>query len=160
MGTGICSVLGSYIVVAVLPRWGELGAHVRAAGLLSWPQVGAGYAVMLLSAIAHSVTYFQLLGNSGAVATGIMQAARAVGVFAASALLFCTGGAAATAAAVAAAGKGAATWQHTAQCFTAARGVATFLVVIGIIVYSQGKAAKGAGGKAAAHGVSVSDAKR
>ena len=62
---------------------------MAARGLLTPTGVAAGYGIMLLSAVAHSITYFQIMGQAGAVTTGIMQAARAVGVFVFSALLFC-----------------------------------------------------------------------
>ena len=149
VGGGICLVLGGYALFGVLPRWGEVAARVRDVGILSPSQVALGYGLMLLSAVAHSITYFQLMGQAGAVTTSIMQAARAVGVFIVSALLLCSS-------------KGA--WQivpalaQESQCFTFVRGVSTLLVCCGILVYSQGKVAAkgqllpmaegGAGGKA------------
>jgi hypothetical protein len=135
VGGGICLVLGAYALVAVVPRMGEVAARVTEVGILTPQQVALGYGVMLLSAVAHSITYFQLMGQAGAVTTSIMQAARAVGVFIVSALLLCSS-------------KGA--WQivpalaQESQCFTFVRGVTTLLVCVGILVYSQGKvAAKG-----------------
>jgi hypothetical protein len=135
VGGGICLVLGAYIAVGVLPRWGDVAARVAEVGILTPQQVALGYGVMLLSAVAHSITYFQLMGQAGAVTTSIMQAARAVGVFVVSALLLCSS-------------RGA--WQlvpalaQESQCFTFVRGVTTLLVCLGILTYSQGKvAAKG-----------------
>ena len=151
VGGGICLLLGGYIAVAVLPRWGEVTAHVAGVGILTPTQVALGYATMLLSAVAHSITYFQLMGVAGAVTTSIMQAARAVGVFLVSALLLCSA-------------KGG--WQllpalaRESQCFTMVRGVTTLMVVAGILVYSQGKgaAAAGAGSKASTPGTAQAQA--
>jgi hypothetical protein len=138
VGGGICLLLGSYAAVAVAPRAREVAAHVAAAGLLSPAAVVGGYALMVLSAVAHSITYFQLLGSAGAVATGVMQAARAVGVFAVSAAAFCLP-------AGAGAARGAlAPMLHAAQCATPARTAAAALVCGGILVFSVGKAAKAA----------------
>jgi hypothetical protein len=135
VGVGICSVLLSYIVVAVLPRAGEVGVHIAEAGLLSARGVLVGYGVMVLSAVAHSITYFQLLGAAGSVATGVMSAARAVGVFIFSALLFCRAPGAKLASALA-------PMLHESQCLTRERMVATALVCGGIVVFSVGKAKK------------------
>ena len=66
------------------------------------------------------------MGSAGAVAAGVMQAARAVAVFAASAALFC-------------AADHSGVFFHEAQCFTPARGFTTVLVVTGILVYGYGK---------------------
>jgi len=134
VGGGICVVLGSYILIAVLPRWGDVSLRVAEVGLLSPIQVIMGYAVMLCSALAHSVTYFQLMGQAGAVTTSIMQAARAVGVFLFSAFLFCSH----NNSAAALAGPWEALKQES-QCFSFPRGVATVSVVMGIIVYAYGK---------------------
>ena len=69
------------------------------------------------------------MGSAGAVAAGVMQAARAVAVFVVSSFLFCAEG----------------PFFHAAQCFTPARGVTTALVVCGILVYAYGKSLRGAG---------------
>lgn len=132
VGVGICSVLLSYILVAVLPRYSEVGVHIADAGLLSGKGVLLGYGIMVLSAVAHSITYFQLLGAAGSVATGVMSAARAVGVFIFSALLFCHAPGAKVASALA-------PMLHESQCLTRERMVATALVCGGIIVFSVGK---------------------
>jgi hypothetical protein len=145
VGVGICLVLGSYAAVAVAPRGAEILAHIREAGLLSARGVALGYAVMVLSAVAHSITYFLLLGSAGAVATGIMQAARAVGVFFVSAVLFCNTGPMANMAI-----SYMAPMLHESQCFTVARGVSAVLVCGGILVFSVGKAKKAAAAAGAA----------
>jgi hypothetical protein len=149
VGAGICAILGSYVAAAVLPRWRDVAAHVSAVGLLSWGAIAACYATMVASAVAHSITYFQIMGRAGAVATGIMQAARAVGVFFVSAVFFCLppggtpGG-----------------MLSANQCFTQARGVCAVLVCGGILLYSSGKAAANAAkrfGRTPSDSVSLDD---
>jgi hypothetical protein len=135
VGGGVTALLGAYVVLFTVPRLKEVGARVAAVGLLTPQQVALGYGVMVASAVAHSVTYFQLMGAAGAVSTSVMAAARAVGVFVVSAALFC-----ADAARPRAAGALAALAQES-QCFTAARGVATASVCVGIVVYARGKVA-------------------
>ena len=56
VGSGICIVLGSYVVMSVLPRWHDVTSHVEEVHLLSWPAVAGAYGIMVLSAIAHSIT--------------------------------------------------------------------------------------------------------
>ncbi|KAI8593013.1 hypothetical protein BDZ88DRAFT_405206 [Geranomyces variabilis] len=90
---------------------------------LSEPGVIGMYLALIASSLGHNVTYFQLLESTGAVATGVLQALRAVLVFGLSHLLFCK--------------------QDAVQCFTAAKGVATLIVVAGVIGFSVAKAKKG-----------------
>lgn len=80
-----------------------------------------GYTV---SQLAHGLTYFMMLGSSGAVTTGIMQSLRAVCVFAISSLLYCS--------------------HQESQCFDTRRGVATLIVVSGVMFYSWAKSQAGA----------------
>lgn len=77
-----------------------------------------------LSQLAHGLTYFLMLGSSGAVTTGIMQSLRAVCVFAISSVLYCG--------------------HQESQCFDTRRGVATLLVVSGVLFYSWAKSHAGA----------------
>lgn len=72
-----------------------------------------------ISQLAHGLTYFMLLGESGAVTTGIMQSLRAVCVFVISSLLYCS--------------------RQESQCFDTKRGVATLIVVSGVMFYSWAK---------------------
>jgi hypothetical protein len=130
IGTGISVLLGAYILVAVVPQWPLVVARVVSTGRLSWPAVTALYCLLLLSSAAHSITYYRIMGSTGAVAAGLMQAARAVGVFLASALLFCGGPV------------DAETGELPKGCFTLARLVATVLVCGGIYAFSLGKEEK------------------
>eukprot|EP00753_Platysulcus_tardus_P016943 PLAT6141.1.p1 GENE.PLAT6141.1~~PLAT6141.1.p1 ORF type:complete len:450 (+),score=119.26 PLAT6141.1:26-1375(+) len=122
VGSYSLAVVGAYIVAYTIPNWHTLlGEPVQAAhGRLS--SILLGYAAVVLSQLAHNVTYYMLLGSVGAVATGLLQAARAIGVFALSSALFCSA--------------------QASQCYTWQRAAATVVVVSGILLYSFAKAAK------------------
>ncbi|TPX72702.1 hypothetical protein SpCBS45565_g00014 [Spizellomyces sp. 'palustris'] len=81
------------------------------------------YLVLVISSLGHNLTYFELLESTGAVATGVLQALRAVLVFGLSHLMFCQ--------------------RDTAQCFTAQKGMSTLVVVAGVVGFSVAKAVGG-----------------
>ncbi|KAI9101083.1 hypothetical protein DFS34DRAFT_591985 [Phlyctochytrium arcticum] len=87
---------------------------------LTDPKIISMYIFLILSSLGHNITYFQLLERTGAVATGVLQALRAVMVFALSHVFFCQ--------------------EDERQCFTARKGVATVVVVLGVLGYSFAKA--------------------
>ncbi|KAJ3288679.1 hypothetical protein HK104_008035 [Borealophlyctis nickersoniae] len=93
---------------------------------LSDPSVVAAYLILVLSSLGHNATYFELLEKSGAVATGVLQALRAVMVFGLSHVIFCG--------------------RDKAQCFTVQKGLATVVVVGGVLGFSYAKAVAGDGG--------------
>lgn len=76
VGGGITTALSIYALFIVLPRFGEITARVADAGILSWPSIIFCYGLMMGSALLHSITYYQLMHGLGAVAAGVMQAAR------------------------------------------------------------------------------------
>ncbi|KAJ1551114.1 hypothetical protein HK096_003062 [Nowakowskiella sp. JEL0078] len=80
----------------------------------------ATYLVLVLSSLGHNVAYFELVESTGAVATGILQALRAVLVFALSHWLFCA--------------------SDNAQCYTTTKGIATIVVVSGVLAFAFAKA--------------------
>ncbi|KAJ3054286.1 hypothetical protein HK097_002168 [Rhizophlyctis rosea] len=84
-----------------------------------------GYVILILSALFHNLTYFELLEGTGAVATGVLQALRAVMVFGLSHVMFCE--------------------SDSMQCFTPMKGVATVVVVCGVVGFSVAKASAGKG---------------
>ncbi|KAJ3416900.1 hypothetical protein HDV05_007958 [Chytridiales sp. JEL 0842] len=101
--------------------------------LLSMPllriDIIAGYILLVLSSLGHSISYFQLVESTGAVATGVLQALRAVGVFGISHMWFCE--------------------MDGGQCYTSWKGLATVVVVVGVLGFAGGKSwgsASGAGG--------------
>lgn len=125
VGGGIVAVCAAYIAVAVAPRWGEVGARIREVGRLSPAQVVALYAALSLSSAGHSFTYYRIVAQLGAAATGLLSSLRAVGVFLVSHPLFCA--------------------TNPAQCLTPGRGVSSAVVIAGVLLFSGGAGA--AGGK-------------
>jgi len=73
------------------------------------------HVALLISIVAHNITYFFLVGQTGAVSTGIIQALRAVSVFAISSLLFCD--------------------IQESQCFNGYKGVSSFIVIGGTLLF-------------------------
>ena len=116
VGIGIVSVCLLYIVVAVAPRAQLIKSRIASAGRLSMLQVAALYFSLSLSSALHSFTYYRLVAESGATATGIFSSLRAVGVFAVSHPLFCS--------------------QQPSQCFTVSRALSSAVVIGGILLFS------------------------
>ncbi|EQC41341.1 hypothetical protein SDRG_01315 [Saprolegnia diclina VS20] len=119
MGIICVSMISVYQMFFVLPQWNHMitkpvmdanGNPVHILAALFW---------YTMSQLAHGLTYFMMLGSCGAVTTGIMQSLRAVCVFALSSLLYCS--------------------HQESQCFDAKRGVATCVVVLGVLFYSYAK---------------------
>eukprot|EP01121_Diplochlamys_sp_Union-15-3_P014600 TRINITY_DN4670_c0_g1_i1.p1 TRINITY_DN4670_c0_g1~~TRINITY_DN4670_c0_g1_i1.p1 ORF type:complete len:292 (+),score=22.02 TRINITY_DN4670_c0_g1_i1:49-924(+) len=77
------------------------------------------YCLMVLSAFLHSYTYYWLINNVGAVATGVLQSVRAISVFALSSMFFCS--------------------EHDEQCYNLYKAIATVVVVCGLAYYSHVK---------------------
>lgn len=116
VGAGIVCVCLVYIAAVVPPRVGEIRGRIAAVGQLTLPQVAALYVAVSVFSALHSLSYFRLVATSGATATGIFSALRAVGVFAASHPLFCA--------------------QQASQCFTASRGLSSAVVIAGVLLFS------------------------
>lgn len=146
IGTACVAIIAVYQCFFVLPRWRELVTKpIADAGgntIVSEPTALCAGSARLdsnifffhqgifialvaytFSQLAHGITYFMLLGSSGAVTTGIMQSLRAVCVFIISSVLYCS--------------------QQESQCFDTKRGVATLIVVSGVMFYSWAKAQGG-----------------
>ena len=119
IGFGISVVLFIYILFFTLPRYQDILQHVQEIQFISWPTIFFCYFLMMMSAAVHSITYYQLMYSLGAIAAGIMQSARAVGVFIIAGFIFCS--------------------YQESQCFTISRGIATLFVIGGILFYSYGK---------------------
>lgn len=77
------------------------------------------YLGLILSGLFHNVSYFYIMNRSGGVATGVLQALRAVLVFFLSHFAFCG--------------------LDDQQCFTSKKGTSTFVVVIGVLWFSISK---------------------
>lgn len=119
IGTTCVAIIAVYQSIFVLPRWRELVAEPIAQAEGNTVHIMLALVAYTVSQLAHGLTYFMILGSSGAVTTGIMQSLRAVCVFLLSSVLYCG--------------------QQESQCFDTKRGVATLLVVIGVLFYSWAK---------------------
>ncbi|RLN91836.1 hypothetical protein BBJ28_00010814 [Nothophytophthora sp. Chile5] len=126
IGAACVAIIAVYQSVFVLPEWDALVSQPIAEAHGDSTRILLALVVYTLSQLAHGYTYFLLLGSSGAVTTGIMQSLRAVCVFVLSSLLYCG--------------------QQESQCFDTKRGVATLLVVSGVLFYSWAKSQKGKAG--------------
>ncbi|GLE03897.1 hypothetical protein PINS_up012808 [Pythium insidiosum] len=126
IGTACVGIIAIYQLFFVLPVWHELVTKPIEEAHGSTSRILVALAGYTLSQLAHGLTYFMLLGSSGAVTTGIMQSLRAVCVFAISSVLYCS--------------------RQESQCFDTKRGVATLIVISGVMYYSWAKSqvAKGA----------------
>eukprot|EP01114_Cavostelium_apophysatum_P020640 TRINITY_DN6975_c0_g1_i1.p1 TRINITY_DN6975_c0_g1~~TRINITY_DN6975_c0_g1_i1.p1 ORF type:complete len:343 (+),score=23.41 TRINITY_DN6975_c0_g1_i1:254-1282(+) len=120
MAGGYCAlIISTYLSIYTLPRYKELIVERVQDERGDVPMILLVYTILLLSAFGHAVTYFRLMGSVGAVSTGILQALRAVSVFFISAVLFCD--------------------KHSNQCFNKYKGLATLMVVLGILLFPSGK---------------------
>jgi drug/metabolite transporter (DMT)-like permease len=124
IGTACVAIVALYQAFFVLPVWHELVTKPIEEAHGSTRRILVALLAYTLSQLAHGLTYFLLLGSSGAVTTGIMQSLRAVGVFVISSMLYCR--------------------LQESQCFDTKRGVSTLIVVCGVLFYSwaKSKAAK------------------
>ncbi|KAF1328580.1 hypothetical protein FI667_g6744, partial [Globisporangium splendens] len=130
LGTACVAVIAVYQCFFVLPHWHELVTMPIAEANGSTSGILTALGGYTLSQLAHGITYFMMLGSSGAVTTGIMQSLRAVCVFAISSLLYCS--------------------KQESQCFDTKRGIATMIVVSGVMFYSWAKSQAASAPKAAA----------
>mmetsp|Transcript_587 Transcript_587/g.1972 ORF Transcript_587/g.1972 Transcript_587/m.1972 type:complete len:357 (+) Transcript_587:128-1198(+) len=83
------------------------GVGLSAAGL---------YIGIFTACFLHAVTYYDLVAKLGAIPVGVMNAVRAVTVFGASAVLFCS--------------------KQESQCYSVRKGIVTVVVTIGAVGYS------------------------
>lgn len=119
IGAACVGIIAVYQIFFVLPAWHDLVTKPIVEHQGNTTGILLALFTYTLSQLAHGLTYFQLLGSSGAVTTGIMQSLRAVCVFIISSLLYCS--------------------HQESQCFNTKRGVATLIVVCGVMFYSWAK---------------------
>ncbi|KAL4092923.1 hypothetical protein PRIC1_011912 [Phytophthora ramorum] len=123
IGAACVAIIAVYQSIFVLPEWDALVTKPIAEANGNTTHIVSALVVYTLSQLAHGLTYFVMLGSSGAVTTGIMQSLRAVCVFVISSMLYCS--------------------QQESQCFDTKRGVATLIVVSGVMFYSWAKSQQG-----------------
>lgn len=115
--TYVCCFVTVYLIVYTIPGWNTLvvdKVHEKGG---SWIAIILMYIMLALSSYAHTITFFNLMGSVGSISTGILQSLRAVSVFIISHLLFCD--------------------THANQCYNAAKGLSTVVVVLGILYFSK-----------------------
>ncbi len=108
-----------YIVIFTIPNWDRIVTTRIKENSGYIPGILICYMLLILAGFAHNFSYFKILKSFGAVTTGVMQAFRAISVFALSALLFCS--------------------KDVAQCYTVHKAIATIMVSLGIILFASSK---------------------
>ena len=119
IGMSATLLLSAYVSTVTVSHWDAWVLRAVEAAGGNVPTIAGAFLAMAASQLLHTVAYFKLLGSVGAVTTGILNALRAVCVFAVSAVLYCH--------------------NQSSQCFTSSRVLATVVVVTGVMVYSFGK---------------------
>lgn len=109
-------LISCYMAIYTVPNWETLVAQSVAAKHGRMSNVYVAYGTLALSCFLHSVSYYKLVRNVGAVSTGVLQALRAVSVFGISSLVFCS--------------------QHSEQCVTTAKMISMAVVSVGLYAYS------------------------
>lgn len=111
------TILFVYQIFYVFPNFDRLTSSIT-----DWKMVLFLFFCQFWADCLNNITYYAVVSKLGATACGVMQGLVSVGVFSLSAILFCS------------------TQPH--QCFTYFKGVATLIVVTGIITYSYGSSKK------------------
>lgn len=109
-------LVSGYMIFYTVPNWETLVVQSVAAKHGSMNHVFLAYATLSISCFLHSVSYYKLVRNVGAVSTGVLQALRAVSVFGISSLVICG--------------------QHPEQCVTKPKMLSMAVVSIGLYAYS------------------------
>ncbi|KAI9246513.1 hypothetical protein BDA99DRAFT_527114 [Phascolomyces articulosus] len=102
-----------YIILYTMPHLDQL---IHLDPVVPHRQIGAMYAFVTLMNACHSWNYYTLLESTGSVATGILQAIRAILVYAISHVWYCA--------------------TDAAQCFTVNKGAGTLLVIGCVILFT------------------------
>jgi drug/metabolite transporter (DMT)-like permease len=105
-----------YMAVETWPNRQEyVFAPIAAAHGTLW-MASFWHVMLCISIVGHNVTYFNLVGRTGAVSTGVIQALRAVFVFGLSSVLFCS--------------------TQTSQCFTWIKTMSSCMVISGVLIFA------------------------
>lgn len=118
---GTCLLLfGAYVVTHTLPHWDELVTASIARHHGDTTIIMEEYLYLTIASFFHAISHYDIVATVGAVPVGVLNAIRAVSVFAASAKLFCR--------------------RQASQCYSGRKGVSTAVVVVGAIGYSLASA--------------------
>ena len=110
-------LVSCYMALYTVPNWQTLVVQNVAAKKGSMSNVFLAYFILALSCFLHSVSYYKLVRNVGAVSTGVLQSLRAVSVFGISSLVFCG--------------------RHAEQCVTTPKMISMVVVAVGLYAYSH-----------------------
>ena len=106
-----------YIIIYVFPNWDELVVSQVEISHGNWNTIAVLFLSLCILSLGHSITYFETINYVGGISTGIIQSLRAVFVFFISSYFFCD--------------------SHAEQCFTFWKGLASLIVILGIIMFSM-----------------------
>ena len=122
----LCAILGmtgasmniAWQCVYTFPRYKALIVDKIAASHGRTDVLVISYIALVLLNCANTTCFYHLLSTVGSASTGVIKSAQAVLTFVTSHLAFCR--------------------IQTAQCFTPIKGVSLVVVLLGVMVYSQG----------------------
>ena len=115
MGFAGVGTFGLWQVIYTWPRAQPLVFDQIAEHGGSVATITAAYAVLTVASMVHAVTFYHLVGRTGAVTAGVMKGCQAVAVFVASHLLFCA--------------------SQASQCFSVPKAWSLVLVLAGTTLY-------------------------
>ncbi|KAG2176518.1 hypothetical protein INT44_007181 [Umbelopsis vinacea] len=126
----VCSYVGAYctvlsviwISVYTIPRFDEL---IHVSPDVSMQSIAGMYGLLILASATHAWNYYELIGRTGNVATGILQGLRAILVFGLSHFWYCS--------------------SDSAQCFTVWKGWGSVMVVGCVLMFTLGGKSKQGG---------------
>lgn len=125
---GTCFILFSvYILLHTIPNWNLLVTTSIQRHHGNTIIIMEHYLYLTIASFFHAISHYDVVATVGAVPIGVLNALRAVSVFAASSALFCT--------------------QQASQCYNSRKGVSTAVVVCGALAYSVASAMTGRKGK-------------
>ena len=118
-----CIIISTvYMVFYTLPNWESLVTVPVVESGGSEAVIFSGLFCIVIFHMLHTVSYFYLVRDAGAVTVGVLKACQAIGTYAVSAFAFCE--------------------KQESQCFTYERGMATVIVCFGVVLYSWSKTSR------------------
>lgn len=119
---GTCLILfGAYVLTHTLPNWNSLVVSSIEKHHGNTTLILEEYIYLTIASFFHAVSHYDVVATAGAVPIGVLNALRAVSVFAVSSALFCS--------------------QQASQCYTSRKGISTAIVIMGAFGYSAASAA-------------------
>lgn len=119
---GTCLVIfTTYILIHTIPNWKELVTSSIKRHHGDTTLIVEEYVYLTIASFFHAISHYDVVATVGAVPIGVLNAIRAVSVFAASSLFFCT--------------------NQASQCYNSRKGISTAIVIIGAFGYSAASAA-------------------